>query len=165
MSKETEVEVVDEYAVDSPATKEQAEELLKKYYKEHRSMTDPLPKRPNLISWQKKPDGTIVLVDGASGRKLTFAPEEAQAKEQAEEQAEDAEQEALDAEAEAAEAEAQALVAEQKAKAARDKANRTPFVYIDKEAKSFGPKGATEAANKAAAKKKADAEAKAKADK
>lgn len=148
---------VDEYAVDSPASKEQAEELLKKYYKEHRSVTDPLPKRPNLISWVKHPDGTIVLVDGASGRKLTFEPEEAQAKEQAQEKAEDAEQEALDAEAEANEAEAQALVAEQKAKAARDKANKTPFAYVDKAAKDQGPKGATNAANKRAAEAKAKA--------
>ena len=138
------IKEVDQYAVDSPASKEQAEELLKKYYKENKSVTDPLPKRPNLLSWVKHPDGTIVLVDGASGRKLTFAPEEAQAKAQAEEQAEDAEQAALDAEAEASEARAQALVAEEKAKAARQKAAIDNKATSKAKAKTEGTKGQAE---------------------
>jgi len=142
----------DEFAPNAPEVKDEAEELLKKYYKEHKSVTDPLPKRPNLLSWHKYPNGTIVLVDGTSGRKLVFPPEEAIAKAQQEEQAEDAEQAALDAEAEASEAEAQALAAEAKAKAAREKANKTPFAYIKK-------------ATKEEARKKAEAEAKAKAGK
>lgn len=161
-------EVPGKYDTDSPEIKEQAEQLLKDYYKgekaaETEQTPNKLPKRPSLLTWKLYPNGVIVLVDGASGRKLEFTPKEAQEaqdKASAEVQAEDAEQAALDAEAEADEAEAQALVAEQKAKAAREKANKTPFAYIDKAAKSQGPKGATNAAN---AKRAAEAEAKAKA--
>jgi len=143
----------EKYDTDSPDTREQAEELLKQYYKQEKATEteqapNKLPKRPRLLSHRLREDGVMIVVDGASGRKLEFEPKDYQANEQ--EQAEDAEQEALDAEAEAAEARAQTLVAEEKAKAAKAKAKAA--------AKSFGPKGATEAANK-----KRDAEAKAKA--
>jgi len=123
MSKTDEVNT--KYDTDSPDTREQAEELLKQYYKQEKARETPetqnkLPKRPHLLSHRLREDGVMVVVDGASGRKLEFEPKDYQANEQ--EQAEDAEQEALDAEAEADEARAQALVAEQKAKAAKEKA-------------------------------------------
>jgi len=54
---------------DDPNTKPQAQALLDAYYKEQG-----LKGEPNLMSWNLLDDGTMVLVDGTSGRKLTFAP-------------------------------------------------------------------------------------------
>lgn len=155
------------FDANSPDTKEQAEELLKEYYKQHKTDLPPAAKRPDLLSWKLNEDGVMSLVDGASGRQLTFEPPNYQAKEQAEELAEDAEQAALDAEAELAEARKQVLVAEQKAKVAEQKAKTAQEkAKAAAKADKFGPKGATDAANKKRdeeAKAKAEAEAKAKA--
>jgi phage terminase Nu1 subunit (DNA packaging protein) len=98
------------YDTDSPETKEQAEALLKQYYKDRRLE---LKGRPNLLSWKLNDDGIMVLVDGASGRKLEFVTNEAvQERLKAEETAEDAESALLDAEARADEAEAKAAQAQ-----------------------------------------------------
>jgi len=63
--------VADKFATDAPDTRNQAEALLKQYYKEHRNEKD-FPRRYNLLSWKLNDDGTMIVVDGASGRKLTF---------------------------------------------------------------------------------------------
>lgn len=55
---------------DEADTKAKAQALLDEYYKEQG-----LKGKPNLMSWNQHNDGTMVLVDGASGRKLTFAPQ------------------------------------------------------------------------------------------
>lgn len=55
---------------DEADTQPQAQALLNAYYKEQG-----LKGEPNLLSWNLHDDGTMVLVDGTSGRKLTFAPE------------------------------------------------------------------------------------------
>lgn len=107
------------FETDSPETKDQAEELLKQYYKEHRGEKN-FPRRYNLLSWRLHPSGIMVVIDGASGRKLEFVVNEAELKKAAEQDiAETAEEALLDAEAEAAEAEAKA-----KAKAAQAKAEQ-----------------------------------------
>jgi hypothetical protein len=68
--------------VDDPTTKAQAQALLVEYYEQENAKAERsqqasgLPKKTNLLSWDLKDDGTMVVVDGASGRKLTFAPEE-----------------------------------------------------------------------------------------
>lgn len=67
--------------VNDPTTKAQAEALTRKYYeKEHaqakaKGEKSNLPEEPKILSWDLKDDGSMVVVDGASGRKLTFAPE------------------------------------------------------------------------------------------
>lgn len=68
---------------DDTNTKAQAEALLTEYYKEQK-----LKGEPNLLSWNLHDNGTMVLVDGASGRKLTFEPKKAKAKPKAEAKAE-----------------------------------------------------------------------------
>lgn len=54
---------------DEPDTRSQALALLNEYYKEQG-----LKGEPSLLSWNLHDDGTMVLVDGTSGRKLTFTP-------------------------------------------------------------------------------------------
>jgi hypothetical protein len=67
--------------VDDPKTKDQAEALLNQYYEQakaeakQRQEKNTLPEEPNLLSWNLRDDGVMVVVDGASGRKLEFAPE------------------------------------------------------------------------------------------
>jgi len=101
------------YDTDSPETKDQAEALLKEYYKSKRPE---LKGRPNLLSWKLNDDGTMVLIDGTSGRKLEFVTNEVvKERLKAEEATEDAEDAMLDAEAEALEAEAAAAQARNKA--------------------------------------------------
>lgn len=132
------------YETDAPETKEQAQELLKNFYNKGRLATpeSPLPKRPQLLSWKLNEDGVMVIIDGASGRKLEFVTEpEKQAAELAEEQFEDAEIAALDAEAKAEALEAEAVAAEAAAKAARDKANKEPFAHVKKATKEENKKG------------------------
>jgi len=105
--------VITKYDTDSPETKDQAEAFLKEYYKSKRPE---LKGRPNLLSWKLNDDGTIVLIDGTSGRKLEFVTNEVvKERLKAEEAAEDAEKAMLDAEAEALEAEAEAAQARNKA--------------------------------------------------
>ena len=104
------------YDTDSPATKDQAEALLKQYYKERRNEKN-FPRRYNLLSWKLNNDGTMIVIDGASGRKLEFVTNEVvQERLKAEETAEDAEEELLDAEADAAIAKADADEKERLAK-------------------------------------------------
>ena len=87
------------FETDAPETRAQAEELLKNYYKNNRADLPPNAKRGNLESWKLNEDGTLVVVDGTSGRKITFVVnEEAQAEVQTIVRAEDAETAALDAE-------------------------------------------------------------------
>lgn len=127
------------FDTDSADTKDQAEALLKEYYKSHR--TEFGTKRYKLDSWKFHENGTMIVVDGTSGRKLEFVTnQDEQAREQAEILAEDAEAAALDAEAEADAARAQVKTAEEKAKAAETQA---------KASKASSPKGATNAANEA----------------
>jgi hypothetical protein len=130
----TEKLMIDEYTTDSPETRDQAEALLKQYYKEHRGEKD-FPRRYNLASWRLNPGGTMTVVDGASGRKLVFTVDEKAKIEKAQlEAAEDAEEAVLDAEAEAKNAEAQALEAQAKLKQAKEEA--TPKPATRKKAKS-----------------------------
>lgn len=55
---------------DEADTQPKAQALLNEYYKEQG-----LKGKPNLLSWNQYDDGTMVVVDGTSGRKLTFAPQ------------------------------------------------------------------------------------------
>jgi multidrug efflux pump subunit AcrA (membrane-fusion protein) len=111
---------------DSPETYQQAKDLLKEYYKKQRATGDRLPDVPMLQSWILHEDGVMVIVDGASGRKLDFETDPgAKDKEQAQEQFELAQLAELDAEAKAYNAQVAAEQAEaeaQRAKAAADKA-------------------------------------------
>lgn len=142
--------ITTKYNTDAPETRDQAETLLKEYYKTHPN--DQLPKRHNLLSWKLNEDGTMVVVDGTSGRKLEFViDKDRQDKVQAEELAEDAEQAALDAKAEVDNAEAVLARAKAKLKEAETEANKKPFKYID-------------TAVKEEAKAKEEAEAKARAE-
>lgn len=59
-----------------PTTKTQAEALLKEYYEQEQGKGMPMPEQPALQSWNLYDDGTMVVVDGASGRKLSFAPDQ-----------------------------------------------------------------------------------------
>src|SRR5690242_5749535 len=67
--------------IDDPKTKAQAKALLDQYYKQekesakHQGEKSTLPEAPNLLSWNLRDDGTMIVIDGASGRKLEFAPE------------------------------------------------------------------------------------------
>lgn len=139
MQKET------KFDTNSPETKEQAETLLKDYYKKNAGKEN-LPKRGILESWKLHEDGVMIVVDGASGRKLVFEPKDYQSADKAEDLAEDAEQAALDAEAEVEEARRTVKRAEEKAKAAKLRATeeskkakavaavmKKPFQYIDDE--------------------------------
>ena len=71
---------------DDPNTKAQAQALLKEYYEQEKAqaeagqVNDTLPKKPNLLSWNLREDGVMVVVDGASGRKLEFQPSKPEAK-------------------------------------------------------------------------------------
>lgn len=60
---------------DDPNTKDQAEALLKEYYEQEKGKGMPMPEQPALQSWNLRDDGTMVVIDGASGRKLEFSPE------------------------------------------------------------------------------------------
>jgi hypothetical protein len=119
------------YDTDSPETKEQAEALLKQYYKDRRPE---LKGRYNLLSWKLNDDGIMIVVDGNSGRKLEFVTNEAvQERLKAEETAKEAESALLDAQAKADEAEAKAKQAQAKvaalegnAKAAKTTAKAVP---------------------------------------
>lgn len=68
--------------VNDPTTKAQAQALLNEYYEqekqsaEKREEKSTLPAKPNLLSWNLRDDGTMIVVDGASGRKLQFAPKQ-----------------------------------------------------------------------------------------
>jgi hypothetical protein len=114
------------YQKDSPETYEQALDLLKDYYKTQKANGDHLPLRPAIASWKLNEDGTMTVIDGASGRKLSFVIDTSkQDKLRAEAAAEDAAQAAADAlakaeaarlAADAAEAEAKAAVKTEKAK-------------------------------------------------
>jgi hypothetical protein len=105
---------------DSPETYEQAKDLLDKYYKKQKATGDSLPLRPAMQSWTLHEDGVMVIIDGASGRKLEFVTnQDTKDKEKAAEQAEDAESAALDAEAKAKAAQLAAEQAEAEAKAAK----------------------------------------------
>jgi hypothetical protein len=104
----------DKFSADAPETKDQAEALLKQYYKEHRGEKD-FPRRYQLLSWRLNLDGSMTVVDGASGRKLNFPSQSPFAYIDAEAQKIEAE----NAEADVQEAEAKADEAEAKAKQAR----------------------------------------------
>jgi len=133
---------------DSPETKEQANALLVDYYKEQRAAGDKIPDRPALLSWTLREDGVMVIVDGASGRKLEFVTDqEARDKEAAEEKFEIAQLAELDAEAKAINAENAAEQAKAEAKRAAEAA---------KEAAKANALKTNEQA-KAEAKKKAEA--------
>jgi hypothetical protein len=100
--------VTSEFDTDSPETKDKAEELLAQYYKEHRSDKN-FPRRSALLSWKLNEDGTMVIIDGASGRKLTFETDPRRPETfRYIEDAVDAEMKAEDADAEAHQAEADA---------------------------------------------------------
>lgn len=64
-----------------PTTKAQAEALLAQYYEQEKANAkkngekDTLPEKPNLLKSYRREDGTLIAIDGASGRKLEFAPE------------------------------------------------------------------------------------------
>ncbi len=150
-------EIKGKYEVDSPETKDQAEALLKDYYKrekaiENEQTKNKLPKRPILQSWRLRTDGVMIVVDGASGRKLEFF----NTREVSEpfayiETAADAETAALDAEAEAEEARGQLARAEAKAKAARAEAKKAADEAKTQEraeakAKALEAKGASHSA-------------------
>jgi len=105
---------------DSPDTYEQASDLLKDYYKTQKASGDKLPLRPALMSWVLNEDGTMTVIDGASGRKLNFVIDTSkQDKLRAEAAAEDAAQTALDAQAKAEAARLAADQAEAEAKATK----------------------------------------------
>jgi len=128
------------YDVDSPKTKDQAEALLKQYYKEHRNEKD-FPRRPALLSWKLNENRTFVLVDGASGRKLEFiVDQDQQAKAQEAESAEDAEEALIDAEAEAQDAEAKAAQARALADQAKANAKEAKKTKAKAEAVTEKPK-------------------------
>jgi hypothetical protein len=126
------------YDTDAPETKAQAEALLKEYYKAEKAKEtgqtlNKLPLRPELLSWRLHEDGIMVVVDGASGRKLELKTREAsEAFRYIEEavNAENAEQAALDAQAEADQARAVADALDARAKearaAAKEKAQAKP---------------------------------------
>lgn len=132
------------YEADSEETKEQAEALLKDYYR--RQGGEGMPKRPMLASWKLKEDGVMIVVDGASGRELTFEPKDYLSEDKAEEEADDAAQAVLDAEEELSVAKGALKAAELKVKTANERAIELskaakraslvaskPFKYIDDE--------------------------------
>jgi regulator of protease activity HflC (stomatin/prohibitin superfamily) len=115
-------EALSVYDTDAPQTKDKAEELLKKYYKEHRGEKD-FPRRYNLMSWKLNQDSSMVVVDGASGRKLTFEGADKPGSFKYIEDAVDAEMTAEDAEADAEEAEGKAAQARALAEQLKTNAN------------------------------------------
>ena len=122
------------YDTDSPQTREQAEELLKRYYKDRRPQ---LSGRPNLLSWKLSEDGIMTVVDGTSGRELEFVTNSVvQEKLAASQEAEDAEVALLAAQAKADEAEARANEAEARLKEAETQAKEAEAKARKAEAKA-----------------------------
>jgi len=68
-----------------PNTKVQAKHLLDEYYEQEKEKAEKAGetstlKKPVLIAWNLHDDGIMVVVDGASGRKLEFEPDKKAAK-------------------------------------------------------------------------------------